>query len=82
MDFSLRRPVSPGTSPKTLPEIVAAYERVVIIQALKHYGFSRTKTATSLGVRRSYLYHRMRLLRINLAEIPSPPGRPRKRESS
>ncbi len=73
-----RLPVTIGKAPKTLPEIMAAYERIVIIEALQRNGFSRKRTAESLGVKRGYLYARICLLRINLGELPSPRGRPRK----
>lgn len=67
--------------PRTLPEIMAAYERVVIIQAMQHNGFCRAKTADSLGISRSFLYRRIRLLKINLKEIPTVKrGRPSKQE--
>lgn len=62
----LRKVVPQGTMPKTLPEIMAAYERLVIIQALQLNGCSRAKTAESLGVNRRYLYRRMALLKIDL----------------
>ena len=69
-----------GTSPsRTLSEIMSAYERVVIIQALQLNSFSRTLTAASLGIKRDRLYKRMRFLKINLREIPGSIGRPRKR---
>ena len=74
-----RKPATPGLQAKTLPEIMATYERIVIIQALQLNNFSRTLTAASLGIRRNHLYQRMKILKINLLEIPSYPGRPRKK---
>ena len=72
-----RRPATSNS--RTLSEIMAAYERVVIIQALQLNNFSRTLTAVSLGIKRDRLYKRMRFLKINLREIPGSTGRPRKR---
>ena len=74
-----RRPAASGLQAKTLSEIMATYERIVIIQALQLNNFSRTLTAVSLGIRRNHLYQRMKILKINLLEIPSFPGRPRKK---
>lgn len=68
--------------PKTLPEIMAAYEKMIILQALKHNDFSRAKTATSLGVRRVLLWRRMKLLRIDHTMVPKGHrGRPLKKIS-
>jgi DNA-binding NtrC family response regulator len=55
-----------GTLPKTLPEIMAAYERIIIIQALQLNDCSRARTAESLGVSRRHLYRRMTILKIDL----------------
>lgn len=77
---SARKQVEPGKVPRTLPEIMAAYEKMIILQALKHNGFSRAKTATSLGVRRALLWRRMKLLRIDHTVVPKGHGgRPRKK---
>jgi DNA-binding NtrC family response regulator len=74
-----RRAVESGVTPRTLAEIMASYERIVIIKALQVNGFCRSKTALSLGLQRANLYHRMRLLGINLGDLPrSKVGRPRK----
>lgn len=77
-----RTPVPIGKMPRTLPEIMAAYERIVIIEALQRNGFSRKRTAESLGVKRGYLYARICLLRINLDELPSSASRGRPRKGS
>lgn len=66
--------------PKTLREILALHERLIIIQALQRNGFSRTRAAESLGVSRNYLWRRMRLLGVDFSSLPrTTPGRPRKR---
>ena len=57
-------------SSRTLAEIMASYERVIIIQALQLNGFSRTLTAASLGIRRNQLYKRIKILNIQLSEMP------------
>lgn len=68
--------------PKTLPELLAAHERIIIISALQRFGFSRTKTAVSLGVSRGYLWRRMRGLHIDFSALPKvPAGRPKKRSN-
>lgn len=72
-------PEERSRAPKTLPELLAAHERIIIISALQRFDFSRTATAKSLGVSRNYLWRRMRGLHIDFSAIPrSPPGRPKK----
>jgi DNA-binding NtrC family response regulator len=65
----LRKVTPAGTPPKTLPEIMAAYERIVVIQALQLNQCSRAKTAQSLGVSRRHLYRRMAILKIDLQAV-------------
>jgi len=65
----LRKESEGNTAPKTLPEILEAYERIVIIQALVLNNHSRTKTAYSLGIRRRYLYRRMEHLKVDLQAV-------------
>jgi DNA-binding NtrC family response regulator len=67
--------------PLTLPEILAAYERLIILKALGSCGGSRAGAARSLGIRRGYLYERAQYLGIKLDEIPTKSGRPRKQEA-
>ena len=79
MKVSSRKPVEPGRVPRTLSEILAAYEKTIVIQALAHNGFSRKKTAISLGVSEVYLWRRMRLLKVDFSAIPKgTKGRPKK----
>src|SRR5271157_5229663 len=61
-----RRVIPAGTPPRTLPEIMASYERIIIIQALQINGCSRSRTAISLGITRRHLYRRMEILKIDL----------------
>jgi DNA-binding NtrC family response regulator len=63
--------------PRTLSEILEAYERIIIIKAIQTCGGSRTRAAASLGVRRRYLYARISHLGIDLSVLPVRPGRPR-----
>lgn len=63
-------------APRTLPQIMAVHERIVIIQALQSCGGSRTRAAVALGVRRNYLYRRIKVLKIDLSVIPARVGRP------
>lgn len=76
------RNVSSSDDRKSLPEIMAAYERLVIIQALQLNSFSRRETAVSLGISRSHLYSRIRLLKINLDLFPRSTRSLRKRKGS
>jgi DNA-binding NtrC family response regulator len=83
MKVSSRTPVEFGRVPKTLSEIVAAYEKTIVIQALAHNGFSRKKTAISLGVSEVYLWRRMRLLKVDFSAIPKgAKGRPKRSDTS
>lgn len=65
----LRKAPEERTPPKTLPELLEAYERIVIIEALVLNRCSRTKAADSLGIRRRYLYRRMAHLKIDLQAV-------------
>lgn len=67
-----------GRAARTLPQMVAAYEMVVIIQAIQMCGGSRTLAARSLGVKRRYLYGRTEALKIDLGQLPVRQGRPPK----
>jgi Response regulator containing CheY-like receiver, AAA-type ATPase, and DNA-binding domains len=79
MKVSSRKPVEPGRVPRTLSELMAAYERTIVIQALSLNGFSRKKAAASLGVSEVHLWRRMRLLKIDFSAIPKgAKGRPKK----
>jgi DNA-binding NtrC family response regulator len=61
----------PVRIPRTLRDLVRSYERVVIIEALAKCGGSRTAAAKVLGVRRQYLYARIRVVGIDLGQIVS-----------
>jgi DNA-binding NtrC family response regulator len=65
----LRKVTPSGLLPKTLPEIMASYERIIIIQALQLNDCSRARTADSLGVSRRHLYRRMSILKIDLQAV-------------
>ena len=65
---------------RTLHEILALHERLIVIQALQMNHFSRARAAESLGVSRNYLWRRMRMLCIDFSALPrTTPGRHRKR---
>jgi DNA-binding NtrC family response regulator len=66
--------------PRTLPEILEAYERLIILKAIGSCGGSRAGAARSLGIRRGYFYSRVRHLGIRLDEIPTKTGRSRKED--
>lgn len=61
-------PSGTGTT-KTLFEIMADYERFVIVKALERNGWSRTMAARSLGIRRGHLYERISRLGIVLVPV-------------
>ena len=80
MRVELPKMAEPGRAPKTLPEIMAAYERVILIQALQLNGFSRKRTAMSLGISKTCLWRHMTALKMDFSAIPGyKTGRPRKR---
>lgn len=55
--------------PRTLRDLVLAYERVVILEALGKCRGSRTQAARVLGISRVQLYRRARATRIDLGQI-------------
>lgn len=62
--------VTPVTeTSKTLFEILADYERYVIVKTLERNGWSRTRAARALGIRRGLLYERVRRLGIVLPPV-------------
>jgi DNA-binding NtrC family response regulator len=67
-------------APRTLPEILAAHERLIIIEALARCGGSRTRAAEALGIKRRRLYRRMDFLKIDLKAVVTAIGRPGKVE--
>ena len=67
--------------PLTLSQILASYERVVLIKALQLNGGSRTRAAASLGIPRRHFYDRVKILGIDLSVVPPTMGRPRKEET-
>lgn len=72
----------PRPVPRTLDELLALHERVIIIKALQVNNFSRTRAAESLGISRNRLWRRMCILHIDFAALPrTTPGRPRKRSA-
>jgi len=72
--------VSEQRTPLTLPQLLLAYERVLIIKTLAVCGGSCTRAATSLGIRRQRLYDRIHKIGIDLDEVrdgvrrSTPPG--------
>jgi len=60
--------------PHTLPDLLDLHERILIVQTLSRYGFSRKKAAESLGITRLDLWRRMRRLKIDVRRTS--PGRP------
>ncbi len=70
-DLTPRRPL-------TLPEIMATYERTILLRALEAAGGSRSRAAASLGIRRERLYARLKFLKVDLSAVPARTGRPRR----
>ena len=68
----------PARIPLTYRELMARHERLILIQAIQLNGGSRTRAAASLGMRRELLYARIRVLGIDLGQIPARVGRPPK----
>ena len=66
---TIRKVIPAGTSPRTLPEILAVYERMVIIQALQLNDCSRERTAASLGISERNLYRRLVVLKIDMVAV-------------
>lgn len=58
-----------GRAPRTLRDLVLGYERVLIIEALARCRGSRTQAARALGVRRQYLYARIKATGVDLAQV-------------
>lgn len=70
----------PHPIPRTLHELLALHEKIIIIKTLQQHNFSRTLAAVALGVSRNYLWRRMKILHIDFKALPrTTPGRPRKR---
>jgi DNA-binding NtrC family response regulator len=78
LDRSLVAGVDRDLASRTLPEILADHERLIIIEALAHCGGSRTRAAAALGIRRERLYRRMLYLKIDLDAVAAAVGRPKK----
>ena len=74
-------PAPRDRAPLTHRELLANYERLILIKAIQLNGGSRTRAAASLGMRRELLYARIRALGIDLGQLPARNGRPPGRES-
>ncbi len=74
-------PAPRDRQPLTYRELMANYERLILIKAIQLNGGSRTRAATSLGMRRELLYARIRVLGIDLGQIPGRNGRPPRMKS-
>ena len=60
--------------PLTLPELLELHERLLIVQTLSRFDFSRKRAAEALGITRLDLWRRMRKLKISVKRTS--PGRP------
>jgi DNA-binding NtrC family response regulator len=59
---------------RSLPEILAVHERLIIVEALARCGGSRTRAAEALGIPRKKLYRRVAALKIDLRAIEEAVG--------
>lgn len=77
----LRR-AKPSGPPRTLPELLASHERILIIQALSRSEGGRAAAARILGISRSTLWNRITALGIDMKVFPKAksPGRPMKND--
>lgn len=74
------RPGYDSSQKKTLHDLLALHERILIIQTIQLNRGSRNLSASALGVSRTYLWRRMRALKIDSSVLPrTTPGRPRKK---
>jgi DNA-binding NtrC family response regulator len=66
----------------SLDELLAGYERLIIMETLRRNGWNRRRAAEALKVTRRRLQYRMAALKFNVAEIPRDrPGR-KKRDTT
>lgn len=65
--------------PRTLDDLLAAYERLVIMETLSRNGWNRRRAADALHVSRRRLMYRLVALHVDLGAIPrDAPGRRRR----
>lgn len=65
-----------STSVHSLDDLLSAYERIVIMEALRRNGWNRRKAAMALGISRRRLAYRLAALHFDLMSIPrDAPGR-------
>jgi DNA-binding NtrC family response regulator len=74
-------PAPRDRAPLTYRELLANYERLILIKAIQLNSGSRTRAAASLGMRRELLYARIRVLGIDLRQLPARNGRPPRERS-
>lgn len=61
---------------RTLPDLLLAYEKIVIAEALARCDGSRTRAAAVLGITRTHFYRRVRAAGIDLGAVKVRVGRP------
>jgi len=65
-----------STPVHSLDDLLSAYERIVIMEALRRNGWNRRRAADSLGISRRRLAYRLAALHFDLCAIPRDvPGR-------
>ena len=65
-----------STAVHSLDDLLSAYERIVIMEALRRNSWNRRKAAMALGISRRRLAYRLAALHFDLMAIPRDvPGR-------
>ena len=55
---------------RTLDDLLAAYERVLIMETLRRNGWNRRKSAAALGIPLRRFFWRLSMLHVDLEAIP------------
>lgn len=67
------------TKPRTLDDLLTAYERLVIMETLSRNSWNRRKAAEALHVSRRRLMYRLQALHVDLKAIPRDKSGPAKK---
>jgi DNA-binding NtrC family response regulator len=67
------------TKPRTLDDLLKAYERIVIMETLSRNSWNRRLAADALHVSRRRLMYRLKALHVDLTVIPRAKSGPRKK---
>jgi len=67
------------TKPRTLDDLLTAYERLVIMETLSRNSWNRRRAAEALHVSRRRLMYRLKALHVDLGAIPRDKSGPTKK---